>query len=40
MEGKTQLRVVWKRIGLKPRQRVFAREATAQRFLLLFGPEP
>lgn len=37
---KSQFRVVWKRTGLKRRERIFGREATARRFLLLFGPEP
>jgi len=35
-----QYRVVWKREGLRPKRRVFARRGTADKFLLLFGPEP
>ena|SRR3990167_9333213 len=35
-----QYRVLWRREGLRPTQRLFARDATARRFLLLFGDEP
>jgi hypothetical protein len=38
--GANEYRVVWKREGCHRKERRFARVATAERFLLLFGPEP
>lgn len=32
--------VVWKRVGLRPKRRIFVRRAAADRRLVLLGPEP
>lgn len=38
--GRTEFRVVWKRRGLSAKRREFKRQAAAEKFLLLLGPEP
>ncbi len=35
-----EYRVVWKREGLKPKRKRYATLKGAERFMLLFGPEP
>jgi hypothetical protein len=40
MDTRYEYRVVWKRVGLKPKRKRYARRASAERFMRLFGPEP
>lgn len=35
-----EYRIVWQRVGLRRKSKRFARKATADRFILLLGPEP
>lgn len=35
-----EFRVIWKREGLRPKRRNFSKRSSAERFLILFGPEP
>ncbi len=37
---KSEFRVIWKREGLRPKRKIFVRRASAEKYLLLFGPEP
>ena len=40
MSDGVEYRVVWKRVGIRSKHRPFARRASADRFVRLFGPEP
>ena len=35
-----EFRVVWKRVGCRPKAKRFVRRSIAERFMQLFGPEP
>lgn len=37
---RVEYRVVWKREGLRPKRKRYVSRAKAERFMLLFGPEP